>query len=59
MFVLYILLAPLFSLALFRSISQIASSIKEGNKDKLKADIFFLSLIIVVSILLVLVIEYK
>jgi hypothetical protein len=56
---LYLLLAPVLTVALFKSIKQINSSIKGGNKGKLKGDVFFLGLILIITILLVIAIEWK
>ena len=58
MSILYILLAPLWFLTLNKRIRQIISSVEEGNRDKLKADGFFLGLVLAVTIQVVLAIEW-
>lgn len=55
---LYILLAPLVSFVLYKKINQIIIDIKLDNTSKIKANVFFLLLIILISVALVLLIEY-
>ena len=55
---LYIFLLPLCIIVLYKSVIQITQSIKNGNSSKLKGDIFFLTLIVLVISGLVFTIEY-
>jgi hypothetical protein len=57
MSMMYLVLAPIAILSLLKSYTQIAASIKERNYSKLKADLFFLGLIITLIIVLIFVIE--
>ncbi len=56
---LYLIIAPIVILNFYKNIGQVISSIEARNIGKLKADIFFLVLSIIVTILLVLAIEWK
>jgi len=58
MSILYLLLLPLFIFTLYKKVSMVIVSAREGNHSKLKADVFFLVLVIVVATGLVLVIEF-
>lgn len=55
---LYLLLIPLSLLVLYRKVKMVIESIKNGNRSKLKADIFFLVLVIIIIVALVLAIEF-
>jgi hypothetical protein len=57
MSLMYIVLAPLALLVLYKRILAIINSLKNRDQSKLKADIFFLSLSLVIIILLVWLIE--
>ena len=59
MSLIYILLVPIFLFSLYKSILQTTASFKSGNKSKLKADLFFLSLIFILTTVLVFAIESK
>jgi hypothetical protein len=54
---MYIVLAPLSLLVLYKRAVQIINDLKVRNQSKLKADIFFLLLTILIIILLVWLIE--
>lgn len=54
---LYIYLFPLFALMLYRSSVQISASIKDKNYGKLKVDVFFLVLIVLLIIGLIYTIQ--
>ena len=55
---LYILLFPLFSYLIYNKIKALRISKSTNNPSKFKADLFFLSLTLLVGILIGLVIEY-
>ena len=54
---MYIVLAPLSLLVLYKRVVQILDALRDKNRSKLKADIFFLILTLVIIILLVWLIE--
>jgi hypothetical protein len=54
---IYILLIPLFLFAVYNRIKLIIADLKENNNSKLKADIFFLVLILLVMASLVWIIS--
>jgi hypothetical protein len=55
---LYILLFPLFSYLIYIRVIALQLSKKTRNSSKFKADLFFLFLLILISISMVLTIEY-
>jgi hypothetical protein len=55
----YIVLVPLIAFVLYRRISFIAADIKTRNKSKLKADIFFLILSLVIIGFLIWLTEFS
>ncbi len=57
MSILYFALAPLFLIGLFKRIKEIVSAIKEKNSDKIKAEMLFLGLTIVVTVIMIMIIE--
>jgi hypothetical protein len=54
---MYFLLAPLIFLSLHKSINRIVLSSRAKNYSKLKADVFFFALILLVIVYLIFVIE--
>jgi len=58
MSVLYILLAPLFFYALSNRLNLLHLSIKGRDNDKIKINVFFLSLIIIIQVIVILAIEF-
>jgi cell division protein FtsW (lipid II flippase) len=57
MSLMYIVLVPLSLLVLYKRAVQIINDLKDRNQSKLKADIFFLLLTLLIIILLVWLIE--
>jgi F0F1-type ATP synthase assembly protein I len=55
---LYILLFPLFSYLIYNKIKALQQSRKSNNPSKFRANLFFLSLTLLVGILIGIVIEY-
>ena len=55
---LYFLLIPAFLFVLYKRIKEIIGSVRERNHSKLKADIFFLMLTIIVITTMVLANEF-
>lgn len=51
--VLYILLIPLFSLVVYKRINYIIKDLKENHYSKLRVDVFFLILILIILSLIV------
>jgi len=56
---LYILVAPLFLVVLFRRIMQLTSAFRKRDNDQMKVHLLFLSLIVIVELIVVLAIERR
>ena len=59
MSMMYLVLAPIGLLSLYKTGYNVIDSIKEGNTSRLKASLFFFVLVIIVIVLLVFAIESK